>query len=485
MNQAQLSNPGLWRTGHYIDGAWLAHGETYAVFDPASGTPIAEVARGGFVQAQMAISAASEAFKTWRGVSAPERSAKVRRWGELMLANQKDLATIMTLEQGKPFAEAMGEVVYAASFLIWFAEEARRVYGDIIPAPKPGTRILVSKEPVGVVGAITPWNFPLAMVTRKAGPAIAAGCTLVLKPSEETPLCALALAALASEAGIPPGVFNVVSGDATEIGRALMESKQVRKISFTGSTRTGKLLMRQAADTVKKLSLELGGNAPFIVFDDADIDAAVSGAMASKYRNTGQTCVCVNRFLIQREVYHVFVDKLTLAVKALQVANGFTAGATQGPLINRASLEKVESHVADALAKGARLLTGGKRHSLGGTFYEPTVLAEAHAGMTLAREETFGPVAACFAFDTEEEAIALANATEFGLSAYFYARDIGRIWRVAEALETGMVGINEGVISTEVAPFGGVKESGLGREGSKYGIDEYLEMKYMMMGGLA
>lgn len=485
MNQAQLSNPALWRTEHYIDGAWLAHGETYPVHDPASGTPIAEVARGGFVQAQMAISAASEAFKTWRGVSAPERSAKVRRWGELMLANQKDLATIMTLEQGKPFAEAMGEVVYAASFLIWFAEEARRVYGDIIPAPKPGTRILVSKEPVGVVGAITPWNFPLAMVTRKAGPAIAAGCTLVLKPSEETPLCALALAALASEAGIPPGVFNVVSGDATEIGRALMESKQVRKISFTGSTRTGKLLMRQAADTVKKLSLELGGNAPFIVFDDADIDAAVNGAMASKYRNTGQTCVCVNRFLIQREVYHVFVDKLTLAVKALQVANGFTAGATQGPLINRASLEKVESHVADALAKGARLLTGGKRHTLGGTFYEPTVLAEAHAGMTLAREETFGPVAACFVFDTEEEAIALANATEFGLSAYFYARDIGRIWRVAEALETGMVGINEGVISTEVAPFGGVKESGLGREGSKYGIDEYLEMKYMMMGGLA
>jgi len=484
LSQDRLSNQALWQTSQFIDGVWQPSNETYAVHDPANGTVIAQVARGGFEQARMAIDAASGAFKLWRKVTAAERSAKVRRWGELMLANQKDLATIMTLEQGKPFAEAMGEVVYAASFLIWFAEEARRVYGDLIPAPKPGARILVGKEPIGVVGAITPWNFPLAMVSRKAGPAIASGCTLVLKPSEETPLCALALAVLAAEAGIPSGVFNVVSGNASEIGRALMESKQVRKISFTGSTRTGKLLMRQAADTVKKVSLELGGNAPFIVFDDADIDAAVEGAMASKYRNTGQTCVCVNRFLVQRKVYDVFVAKLVTAVQALQVANGFTAGATQGPLINRSALEKVEAHVADALAQGGRLLTGGKRHALGGTFYEPTVLAEAHSGMLLANEETFGPVAACFPFDTEAEAIALANATESGLSAYFYARDIGRVWRVAEALETGMVGINEGVISTEVAPFGGVKESGLGREGSKYGIDEYLEMKYMMMGGL-
>jgi succinate-semialdehyde dehydrogenase/glutarate-semialdehyde dehydrogenase len=375
-------------------------------------------------------------------------------------------------------------VGYAASFLTWFAEEARRAYGDVIPAPKKGARIVVTKEPVGVVGAITPWNFPLAMITRKAGPALAAGCTMVLKPSEETPLSAFALAVLAERAGIPRGVFNVVSGDAPAIGDTLMASKAVRKISFTGSTRVGKLLMRAAADTVKKISLELGGNAPFIVFDDADLDAAVEGAMASKFRNAGQTCVCVNRFFVQAGVHDAFVAKLVKAVSELRVANGMEPGATQGPLINRAALNKVEAHVSDARDKGGVVVCGGRPHELGGTFYEPTVITAAHGGMMVANEETFGPLAAVFKFETEEEAIRAANDTEFGLSAYFYARDIGRVWRVAGALETGMVGINEGIISTAVAPFGGVKESGLGREGSKYGLDEYLETKYMMMGGL-
>jgi succinate-semialdehyde dehydrogenase/glutarate-semialdehyde dehydrogenase len=485
MTTLTLEHPELWRTQHFIGGEWVGGAATYDVLDPASGAPIAQVARGGRDETRQAIDAASTTFPSWRTCTAADRGAKVRRWGELMLANQKDLATIMTTEQGKPFAEAMGEVVYAASFLSWFAEEARRAYGDVIPAPTPNARIIVTKEPIGVVGAITPWNFPLAMITRKAGAALAAGCTIVIKPSEETPLCALALAALAAEAGIPAGVVNVVSGDAPAIGQALMESKAVRKISFTGSTRTGKLLMRQAADTVKKISLELGGNAPFIVFDDADLDAAVEGAMASKFRNTGQTCVCVNRFLVQSSVYDAFVEKLTRATRALHVANGFEPGATQGPLINRAAIEKVEAHVADAQAKGARVVCGGKRHARGGTFYEPTVIADAMPDMVLASEETFGPVAACFRFDTEDDAVRIANATDFGLSAYFYARDVGRVWRVAQALEAGMIGINEGIISTEVAPFGGVKESGLGREGSKYGIDEYLETKYMMMGGLA
>ncbi|WP_133646869.1 NAD-dependent succinate-semialdehyde dehydrogenase [Paraburkholderia flava] len=479
-----LRNPQLWRTASFIDGAWSDAADTYAVVDPANGETLAQVARAGADDTRRAIAAATRAFVAWRACTAAERGAKVRRWGELMLEHQKDLALIMTREQGKPLAEAMGEVVYAASFLTWFAEEARRVYGDVIPAPKPGQRIVVTKEPIGVVGAITPWNFPLAMVTRKAGPALAAGCTMVLKPSEETPLSALALAALAAEAGIPAGAFNVVSGDAPAIGGALMESRDVRKISFTGSTRTGKLLMRQAADTVKKVSLELGGNAPFIVFDDADLDAAVEGAMASKFRNTGQTCVCVNRFFVQASVHDAFVEKLVAAVGRLKVSNGLESGATQGPLINRAALAKVEDHVADALEQGGKIVCGGRGHALGGTFYEPTVIVDANAQMKLANEETFGPVAAVFRFDTEDEAIRLANDTEFGLSAYFYARDIGRVWRVAGALESGMVGINEGIVSTEVAPFGGVKESGLGREGSKYGIDEYVEMKYMMMGGL-
>jgi succinate-semialdehyde dehydrogenase/glutarate-semialdehyde dehydrogenase len=479
-----LSKPKLLQTGLYINGQWQQSDETYVVANPATGTQAAEVAKAGAAETQAAIDCAQAAFDPWRKKSAKERSKAVRRWGELMLEHQQDLATIVTTEQGKPFAEAMGEVVYAASFLEWFAEEAKRVYGDVIPSHKSDARVVVTKEAIGVVGAITPWNFPLAMITRKAGPAIAAGCTMVLKPSEETPLSALALAVLAEEAGIPVGVFNVVSGDAPAIGGALMASKAVRKISFTGSTRTGKLLMRQAADTVKKLSLELGGNAPFIVFDDADIDAAVQGAMASKFRNTGQTCVCVNRFYVQDAAYGAFTRKLAQAVAELRVADGFTEGATQGPLINAMALDKVEIHVADAIAKGGEALVGGARSELGGTFYQPTVIGNATADMMVTQEETFGPVAACYRFSGEEEVLALANDTDYGLSAYFYSRDIGRVWRVAEGLEAGIIGINEGIISTEVAPFGGVKESGQGREGSKYGIDDYVEIKYMLMGGL-
>ena len=417
-------------------------------------------------------------------MTAKERGARVKRWGELMLENLDALAELLTREQGKPLAEARGEVGYAASFLEWFAEEAKRSYGDVIPSPNPTAKIIVTREPVGVVAAITPWNFPLAMITRKAGPALAAGCTMVLKPSEETPLSAFALAVLAEKAGIPPGVFNIVSGDAVAIGGVLTESEVVRKLSFTGSTRVGKLLAKQSADTLKKLSLELGGNAPFIVFDDADIDAAVQGAMASKFRNTGQTCVCVNRFYVQDGIYDAFTQALTQAVRKMRVGNALQGDVEQGPLINQAALKKVEAHVADALQKGAKVLTGGKPHALGGTFYEPTVLIDASKSMLIAAEETFGPVAACFRFKTEDEAIAAANDTPFGLSAYFYTRDLARAWRVAEALESGMVGINEGILSTEVAPFGGVKQSGLGREGSKYGLDEYTELKYMMMGGL-
>lgn len=474
----------LFRTDSYINGAWVTGTKRYDVIDPATGERIAEVARAGRAETEQAIAAAEVAFRSWRAKTAAERAKIVRRWGELMLANADDLARLLTHEQGKPLAEARGEVAYAASFFTWFAEEARRTYGDVIPSPRADARVVITKEPVGVVGAITPWNFPLAMVTRKAAPALAAGCTMVLKPSEETPLSALALAVLAEEAGVPSGVFNVVSGDAPVIGGAMMASDAVRKISFTGSTRTGQLLMRQAADTVKRLSLELGGNAPFIVFDDADLDAAVQGAMASKFRNTGQTCVCVNRFLVQDGVYDAFVAKLTEAVHGLKQGNGFSDSATQGPLINAAALAKVEAHVADATNKGASVVCGGKRSTLGGTFYEPTVLRDAKPDMLLANEETFGPVAACFRFHTEAEAIALANATPFGLSAYFYTRDAARTWRVAEALESGMVGINEGIISSEVAPFGGVKQSGLGREGSRYGIDEYMEMKYMLIGGI-
>ncbi|WNC92932.1 NAD-dependent succinate-semialdehyde dehydrogenase [Paraburkholderia sp. FT54] len=472
------------RTGHYIGGEWYESADTYAVLNPATGEVIAQVAKGGAAETAQAIAAAERAFPAWRSLTAKERSARVKRWGELMLEKRDALAELLTLEQGKPLAEARGEVGYAASFFEWFAEEAKRAYGDVIPSPNPTAKIIVTREPVGVVAAITPWNFPLAMITRKAGPALAAGCTMVLKPSEETPLSAFALAVLAGKAGIPPGVFNIVSGDAVAIGGALTESDVVRKLSFTGSTRVGKLLAKQSADTLKKLSLELGGNAPFIVFDDADLDAAVQGAIASKFRNTGQTCVCVNRFYVQDGIYEAFTLALTQAVRKMRVGNALQGEVEQGPLINRAALEKVETHVADALAKGAKILTGGRPHTLGGTFYEPTVLVDASSSMLIAEEETFGPVAACFRFKSEAEAIDAANDTPFGLSAYFYTRDLARAWRVGEALESGMVGINEGILSTEVAPFGGVKQSGLGREGSKYGLDEYTELKYMMMGGL-
>lgn len=479
----------LIRHGNFIDGHWFtgegaSAGATYPVLNPATGELIANVQKAGAEETNLAIDAANRALPTWRKLTAKERSQRIKRWGELMLSNQKDLATLLSREQGKPLAEAMGEVVYAASFLEWFAEEAKRAYGDVIPSHKADARIIVIKEAIGVVAAITPWNFPLAMVTRKVGPALAAGCTMILKPSEETPLSAFALAVLAEQAGIPAGVFNVVSGDAVAIGGALQASGIVRKLSFTGSTRTGKLLMRQAADTLKKVSLELGGNAPFIVFDDADIDAAVKGAMASKFRNTGQTCVCVNRFFIQDGVYETFTGKLAEAVAAMRVGNALEGETEQGPLINNAALAKVELHVSDALEKGAKLLCGGRRHALGGTFYEPTILAEARSDMLIAQDETFGPVAACFRFTDEAEVLQRANDTPYGLSAYFYSRDIGRVWRMAEGLEAGMVGINEGIISTEVAPFGGIKESGLGREGSKYGLDDYLEIKYLLMGGL-
>jgi succinate-semialdehyde dehydrogenase/glutarate-semialdehyde dehydrogenase len=474
----------LLRTGHYIGGEWYESAETYAVRNPATGEVIAQVAKGGAAETAQAIAAAERALSAWRALTAKERGARVRRWGELMLEHRDALAELLTREQGKPLAEARGEVGYAASFFEWFAEEAKRAYGDVIPSPNPNAKIIVTREPVGVVAAITPWNFPLAMITRKAGPALAAGCTMVLKPSEETPLSALALAVLAAKAGIPPGVFNIVSGDAVAIGGALTESDVVRKLSFTGSTRVGKLLAKQSADTLKKLSLELGGNAPFIVFDDADIDAAVQGAMASKFRNTGQTCVCVNRFYVQDGVYDAFTLALAQAARKMRVGDALQGDVEQGPLINQAALSKVEAHVADALQKGAKVLTGGKPHALGGTFYEPTVLVDASSSMLIAQEETFGPVAACFRFKTEDEAVTAANATPFGLSAYLYTRDLARAWRVGEALESGMVGINEGILSTEVAPFGGVKQSGLGREGSKYGLDEYTELKYMMMGGL-
>ena len=474
----------LIRHGNFIDGQWSRGGPTYPVLNPATSELVANVQKAGAEETELAIDAANRALPAWRKLTAKERSQRLKRWGELMLSNQKDLATLLSREQGKPLAEAMGEVVYAASFLEWFAEEAKRAYGDVIPSHKADARIIVVKEAIGVVAAITPWNFPLAMVTRKVGPALAAGCTMVLKPSEETPLSAFALAVLAEQAGIPAGVFNIVSGDAVAIGGALQASSIVRKLSFTGSTRTGKLLMRQAADTLKKVSLELGGNAPFIVFDDADLDAAVKGAMASKFRNTGQTCVCVNRFFIQGGVYDAFTTKLAEAVAAMRVGDALQCDTEQGPLINAQALAKVEAHVGDAVEKGAKVLCGGRRHALGGTFFEPTILTEASNDMLIAQEETFGPVAACFRFKDEAQVLALANDTPFGLSAYFYSRDIGRVWRMAEGLEAGMVGINEGIISTEVAPFGGIKESGLGREGSKYGLDDYLELKYLLMGGL-
>ncbi|MGO3228374.1 MAG: NAD-dependent succinate-semialdehyde dehydrogenase [Oceanisphaera sp.] len=472
----------LWQTGWYCDGQWRDSNQQYEVNNPASGQLLAKVAVCGTQETQAAIDAATQAFGPWRHKTAKARSAILRRWYELMMEHQDALAELMVLEQGKPLAEAKGEVAYGASFLEWFAEQAKRANGETIPSPTFDNRLWVIKQPVGVVAAITPWNFPMAMLTRKVGPALAAGCTAVVKASSDTPLCANALAVLAEQAGLPAGVLNLVSGDTAAISETLMASPDVRKLSFTGSTKVGKLLMSQAANTVKKLSLELGGNAPFIVFDDADVDAAVVGAMASKFRNTGQTCVCVNRFFVQENIYDEFVQKLAAAAQALNVADGLSEGAEQGPLINQAGLEKVEQHVSDALDKGANLVCGGQRHALGGTFYQPTVLSDAHENMMLAHEETFGPVAACFRFTSEAEVIERANNTPFGLAAYFYTQNLNRVFRVSEALESGMVGVNTGMISNEMAPFGGVKESGLGREGSSMGLDEFLETKYVNLG---
>jgi succinate-semialdehyde dehydrogenase/glutarate-semialdehyde dehydrogenase len=472
----------------FIDGQWTDGGQgRFAVTNPADGGRLIEVANCGPADAQRAIEAAHRAFAAWRARTARERAAILRRWFELMMAAQEDLAQLMTAEQGKPLAESRGEIAYGASFVEWFAEEGKRVYGDTIPTYANDKRILVLKEPIGVAAAITPWNFPNAMITRKCAPALAAGCTVVVKPAEQTPLSALALAELASRAGFPPGVFNVLPADELQsiaVGKVLCDSPLVRKLSFTGSTQVGRILMAQSAPTLKKLSLELGGNAPFIVFADADLDAAVDGALASKYRNAGQTCVCTNRFYAHADIYDAFVERLAARASQMKVGAGAEAGVVQGPLIDENALAKVETHVADALAKGARVLTGGRRHERGGTFYTPTVLADVTADMLVAREETFGPVAPVFRFSTDEEALAAANSVEYGLAAYFYARDVGRVLRVAEALEFGMVGVNTGIISTEVAPFGGVKQSGFGREGSKYGIDEYLAIKYVCLGGL-
>ncbi|TWA84106.1 succinate semialdehyde dehydrogenase [Azospirillum brasilense] len=480
-----LNDQSLLRTQAYVNGAWrdAFSGKTFAVTNPATGEELARVADVGAEETRQAINAADAALPAWRAKTAKERAAILRRWFELIMAAQEDLAVLMTLEQGKPLAEARGEVAYGASFIEWFAEEGKRVYGDVIPSFAGNKRIVVLKEPIGVVAAITPWNFPNAMITRKVGPALAAGCTIVVKPAEDTPLSALALAELAERAGVPAGVFNIVTGsDPVAIGGELTASPIVRKLSFTGSTEVGKILMRQSADTVKKVSLELGGNAPFIVFDDADLDEAVKGALASKYRNSGQTCVCANRLLVQAGVYDAFAAKLAKAVKQIRVGNGMEAGVTQGPMINGQAVEKVEELMGDALAKGATVALGGKRHGLGGTFFEPTILTGVTTEMRVAREEIFGPVAPLFKFETEADAIRMANDTEFGLAAYFYSRDIGRVWRVAEQLEYGMVGINEGILSTEVAPFGGIKQSGIGREGSKYGVEDFLEIKYLCVG---
>ena len=481
-----LNDPSLLRDACYIGGEWLAarSGETIAVRNPSTGSVVGTVPNMGSAETRQAIDQANLALPGWRARTAGQRSQILRRWFDLIVANREDLATIMTAEQGKPLAESRGEISYAASFIEWFAEEGKRVYGDTIPSFSTDRRIIVLKQPIGVCAAITPWNFPAAMITRKAGPALAAGCTMVVKPASQTPLSALALAALADRAELPKGVFSVVTGSASQIGGEMTSNPVVRKLTFTGSTEIGKQLIAQSASTVKRTSMELGGNAPFIVFDDADLDAAVKGAMASKYRNAGQTCVCVNRIFVQEGVYDSFIERFSKAVGALKVGDGFDPGVTIGPLINEAAIEKVEEHISDAVAKGAELKSGGRRHSLGGTFFEPTILIGASREMSVFKEETFGPLAPVFRFKTESEAIELANDTEFGLAAYFYGRDIARIWRVAEALEYGMVGVNEGIISTEVAPFGGVKESGNGREGSKYGIDDYLEVKYICMGGI-
>jgi len=482
-----IRDPSLLRSEAYIGGKWTASstGKTFEIANPADATVVGSVADLEISQVRDAIDAAESAWPDWRTRTARDRAMLLMRWHDLVLENQDDMATIMTLEQGKPLSEARSEILYAASFIQWFAEEGKRIYGDVIPSPAPDKRIVTLKQPIGVVAAITPWNFPSAMVTRKIGPALAAGCTVVLKPASSTPLSALALAELADRAGLPAGVVNVVpSARATATGAELTGNPIVRKVSFTGSTEIGKLLMRQCAQSVKKISLELGGNAPFIVFDDADLDAAVAGVMASKYRNAGQTCVCANRILVQDAIHDKFMRKFCEAVSAMKIGPGLEDGVAIGPLINRAAVAKVEELVADAVENGATVVIGGKRHSLGGSFYEPTILSDATTEMACAKEEIFGPVAPVYRFRSEAEAIAMANDTPYGLAAYFYARDIGRVWRVSEALEYGIVGINEGIISTEVAPFGGVKESGIGREGSKYGIEDYLEIKYLCMGGV-
>jgi succinate-semialdehyde dehydrogenase / glutarate-semialdehyde dehydrogenase len=482
----QLTDRTLFRQQAYIDGKWCNadNRTTVPVNNPADQSILGTVPDMGTAETRRAIAAAERSLPEWRSLTGKERAAVLRRWHDLMMANREDLAQLMTAEQGKPLAEARGEIAYAASFIEWFAEEAKRIYGDVIPGFTRDRRIVVLKQPIGVCAAITPWNFPAAMITRKAGPALAAGCTMVVKPAPQTPFSALAMCVLAERAGVPKGVFSVVTGAERAVGAEMTSNPIVRKLSFTGSTAVGKILMAQCASTLKKVSLELGGNAPFIVFDDADIAAAVKGAVASKYRNTGQTCVSANRILVQDSVYDRFAGKLADAVKAMKVGPGIEDGAVLGPLIDHDAVAKVEEHIADAVQKGARVMVGGKRHKLGGTFFEPTVLADVTTQMKVAREETFGPVSPLFRFNREDEAIGMANDTEFGLAAYFYGRDIARVWRVAEALEYGIVGINEGIISTEVAPFGGVKESGIGREGSKYGIEDYLEIKYLCLGGM-
>ena len=482
----KLEDASLLKQDAWIAGRWTAavDGRRVVIRNPANGNVVGEVPLMGAVETRSAIEAAAAALPSWSRKTAKERAAVLRRFADLMIANTNDLAIIMTAEQGKPLAESKGEIAYAASFIEWFAEEGKRVYGDVIPTFRADSRVLVLRQPVGVAAAITPWNFPAAMITRKLGPALAAGCTFVCKPAPQTPFSALALAELAQRAGIPDGVFNIVTGDAEQIGGELTRNTLVRKLSFTGSTAVGKKLIAQCADTVKKVSMELGGNAPFIVFDDADLDAAVQGAMASKYRNTGQTCVCANRIYVQSGVYEAFAAKLAQAVSALRVGDGLQGPTDQGPLIDQRALEKVQMHIADAVQHGARIACGGKPHALGGTFFEPTILLDVTSQMRVAREETFGPVAPLFKFETETDAIRMANETEFGLAAYFYTRDLARSWRVQEALEYGLVGVNTGLMSTEVAPFGGMKESGLGREGSRYGIDEYTEMKYVCVGGL-
>ena len=481
-----LHDPALFRRQCYVNGGWIdaADGATLDVDNPATGEIIGTVPALGAGETRSAIEAADAAWAAWRSRPAKARANLMRRWFELMMEHQEDLAVLMTSEQGKPLAESRGEIAYAASFVEWFAEEGKRVYGDVINHPLPGRRIVVLKQPIGVVASITPWNFPAAMITRKCAPALAAGCPVVIRPASQTPFSALALADLAHRAGIPAGVINVITGPSGPMGAELTSNPTVRKLSFTGSTQVGKLLMSQCASTVKKVSLELGGNAPFIVFDDADLDAAVAGAMASKYRNAGQTCVCANRILVQDGIYDAFAAKMAEAVGALKVGNGLEDGTQQGPLIDMRAIEKVEEHIADAMSKGANVAAGGERHALGGSFFQPTLLTGVTTAMAVAREETFGPVAPLFRFSTEDEAIRMANDTEFGLAAYFYSRDIGRIWRVSEGLEYGIVGVNEGIISNEVAPFGGVKESGVGREGSKYGMDDFVEIKYLCMGGI-